>query len=47
MEYDSHRAAMMARFKLMNGQVFLWGYPLAVDWAKPELEVDEEIMAQV
>ena len=47
MEYDSHRAAAMARRKLMNGRVFLWGHQLAVDWAEPELEVDEEIMAQV
>ena len=46
-EYDSHRAAAMARRKLMNGRVFLWGHQLAVDWAEPELEVDEEIMAQV
>lgn len=47
MEYDSHRAAAMARRKLMNGRVYLWGHQLAVDWAEPELEVDEEIMAQV
>ena len=46
-EYDSHRAAAMARRKLMNGRVFLWGHQLAVDWAEPELEVDAEIMAQV
>ena len=46
-EYDSHGAAAMARRKLMNGQVFLWGNQLAVDWAEPELKVDEEIMAQV
>lgn len=47
MEYDSHRAAAMARRKLMNGRVYLWGHQLAVDWAEPELEVDDEIMAQV
>ena len=46
-EYDSHRAAAMARRKLMNGRVYLWGHQLAVDWAEPELEVDEEIMTQV
>ena len=46
-EYESHRAAAMARRKLMNGRVYLWGHQLAVDWAEPELEVDEEIMAQV
>ena len=46
-EYDSHRAAAMARRKLMNGRIQLWGHHIAVDWAEPELEVDEEIMAQV
>lgn len=37
----------MARRKLMQGQVQLWGHQVAVDWAEPELEVDEEVMAQV
>ena len=46
-EYDSHRAAAMARRKLMNGRVQLWGHHIAIDWAEPELEVDDEIMAQV
>lgn len=46
-EYESHRAAAMARRKLMNGRVQLWGHHIAVDWAEPELEVDDEIMAQV
>ena len=47
MEYESHRSAAMARRKLMNGRVQLWHHPIAVDWAEPELEVDEEIMSQV
>lgn len=46
-EYESHRVAAMARRKLMNGRVQLWGHQIAVDWAEPELEVDEEIMAHV
>ncbi len=46
-EYESHRSAAMARRKLMNGRVNIWGHNIAVDWAEPELEVDEEIMAQV
>ena len=37
----------MARRKLMNGKIQLWGHPIAVDWAEPEQEVDEEIMDQV
>lgn len=46
-EYDSHRSAAMARRKLMNNRIQLWGHNIAVDWAEPELEVDEEIMSQV
>lgn len=46
-EYESHRVAAMARRKLMNGRVQLWGHQIAVDWAEPELEVAEEIMAHV
>ena len=46
-EYVSHRAAAMARRKLMNGRIQLWNHVIAVDWAEPELKVDEEIMAKV
>ena len=46
-QYDSHGAAAMARRKLMNGRVIIWGHQLSMDWAEPELEVDEEIRAQV
>ncbi len=46
-EYESHRATAMARRKLKNGRVDLWGHNIAVDWAEPELEVDADIMAQV
>jgi len=46
-EYETHRAAAMARRKLMNGKIQLWGHPIAVDWAEPEQEVDEDIMEQV
>ena len=47
-EYESHRAAAMARRLLMNGRVQLFcNQQIAVDWAEPELEVDEDIMAQV
>ena len=37
----------MARRKLVNGNVCFWGHQIAVDWAEPELEVDDAIMAQV
>lgn len=46
-EYDSHRAAAMARRKLLPGRIQLWGQPIAVDWAEPEQEVDEEVMSKV
>lgn len=46
-EYSSHRAAAMARRKLMTGRIQLWGHHIAVDWAEPEQEVDEDIMEQV
>ena len=31
----------------MTGKIQLWGHQIAVDWAEPEQEVDEEIMDQV
>ncbi len=46
-EYESHRAAAMARRKLIPGRIQLWGHPIAVDWAEPEQDVDEEIMSKV
>ncbi|XP_012942101.1 APOBEC1 complementation factor [Aplysia californica] len=46
-EYESHRAAAMARRKLIPGRVQLWGHTIAVDWAEPEPETDEETMATV
>ncbi|KAM9426266.1 APOBEC1 complementation factor isoform 2-T2 [Pholidichthys leucotaenia] len=46
-EYESHRAAAMARRKLLPGRIQLWGHAIAVDWAEPEVEVDEETMASV
>ncbi|XP_020913139.2 APOBEC1 complementation factor [Exaiptasia diaphana] len=46
-EYSSHRDAAMARRKLMSGKIQLWGHQIAVDWAEPEQEVDQDIMDQV
>lgn len=46
-EYESHRAAAMARRKLIPGRIQLWGHQIAVDWAEPEAEVDEDTMATV
>lgn len=31
----------------VSGRIQLWGHPIAVDWAEPEVEVDEDTMATV
>lgn len=46
-EYASHKEAAMARRKLLPGKTELWGNQIAVDWADPEPEVDEETMSKV
>ncbi|KAK3591881.1 hypothetical protein CHS0354_005084 [Potamilus streckersoni] len=46
-EYISHRTAAMARRKLIPGRIQLWGHQIAVDWAEPEQDVDDEIMNKV
>ncbi|NWU91144.1 RBM46 protein, partial [Upupa epops] len=46
-EYESHRAAAMARRRLIPGTFQLWGHAIQVDWADPEKEVDEETMQRV
>lgn len=46
-EYESHKSAAMARRKLIPGKIQLWGKDIAVDWAEPEPEIDEETMSKV
>ena len=47
-EYESHRAAALARRKLVPGRIFLCGQEVEkIDWAEPENEVDEETMKTV
>ncbi|XP_042890520.1 probable RNA-binding protein 46 isoform X4 [Penaeus japonicus] len=47
-EYESHKAAAMARRKMFSGRVLLWGNTeVKVDWAEPELDVDKDVMAKV
>ena len=46
-EYDSHHLAAVVRRKLMNNRIQLWCHNIAVEWAEPELKVNEEIMSQV
>ena len=45
-EYESHRAAAMARRKLIPGRIQLWNHQIAVDWAEPEPEPDDDIMSR-
>uniref|UniRef100_A0A3Q2QNJ6 Probable RNA-binding protein 46 n=1 Tax=Fundulus heteroclitus TaxID=8078 RepID=A0A3Q2QNJ6_FUNHE len=46
-EYESHKAAAMARRTLIPGTFQLWGHSIQVDWAEPEKDVDEEVMQRV
>ncbi|XP_018646047.1 apobec-1 complementation factor, putative [Schistosoma mansoni] len=46
-EYENHKTAAMARRKLIPGRIHLWGHQIAVDWAEPERQVDENIMSKV
>ncbi|XP_056156128.1 probable RNA-binding protein 46 [Lampris incognitus] len=46
-EYESHKAAAMARRKLIPGTFQLWGQTIQVDWAEPERDVDDDTMQHV
>ena len=38
-EYQTHRAAAMARRKLMPGRITIFGSEVVTDWAEPETDV--------
>lgn len=46
-EFQTHRAASVARKRLRRGKTQLWGHAIAVDWAEPERQVDDTVMANV
>ncbi|KAH8857357.1 APOBEC1 complementation factor [Schistosoma japonicum] len=46
-EYENHKSTAMARCKLIPGRIQLWGHRIAVDWAEPERQVDEDFMSKV
>ncbi|XP_076019084.1 putative RNA-binding protein 46 [Genypterus blacodes] len=46
-QYETHKAAAMARRKLIPGAFQLWGQSFQVDWADPEKNVDDEVMQHV
>ncbi|XP_062908690.1 dead end protein homolog 1-like isoform X2 [Mobula hypostoma] len=35
-KYEGHRAAALAKKKLVEGSIELWGQPIEVDWVKPD-----------
>nr|CAI5833577.1 unnamed protein product [Callosobruchus analis] len=46
-EFDSHRAAAMARRQFAPENLIAWGRRLYVDWADPLPEVEPNVMAKV
>jgi len=46
-EFETHHDAAMARRRLIGTGIQLWGLPLAIDWAEPELELDDDTMSKV
>jgi len=47
LEYESHKAASLAKRRLETGRVKVWSCDIIVDWADPQEEPDEQTMAQV
>lgn len=46
-EYESHRAAALARKKDVPGRLEMWGKMVIIDWAVPESLVDDDVMSKV
>ncbi|XP_023338204.1 heterogeneous nuclear ribonucleoprotein R [Eurytemora carolleeae] len=47
LEYDSHKAASLAKRRLGTGRIKVWSCDIIVDWADPQDEPDEYTMAKV
>lgn len=47
LEYESHKAASLAKRRLGTGRVKVWGCDIIVDWADPQEEPDAETMSKV
>ena len=47
LEYESHKAASLAKRRLETGRVKVWSCDIIVDWADPQEEADEDTMSQV
>ncbi|XP_075218919.1 heterogeneous nuclear ribonucleoprotein Q-like isoform X3 [Lycorma delicatula] len=47
LEYESHKAASLAKRRLGMGRTKVWGCDIIVDWADPQEEPDSETMSKV
>ncbi|XP_071441716.1 heterogeneous nuclear ribonucleoprotein R-like [Hetaerina americana] len=47
LEYESHKAASLAKRRLSTLRTRIWGLDIFVDWADPQEEPDEETMSKV
>lgn len=47
LEYDSHKAASVAKRRLSAPNYKVWGCDIIVDWADPQEEPDDETMSKV
>ncbi|KAF9408584.1 hypothetical protein HW555_011782 [Spodoptera exigua] len=47
LEYESHKAASLAKRRLGTGRLKVWGCDIIVDWADPQEEPDEQTMSKV
>ena len=47
LEYESHKAASLAKRRLGTSRVKVWGCDIIVDWADPQEEPDDDTMSKV
>jgi len=47
LEYESHKAASLAKRRLSSGRLKVWGCEIIVDWADPQEEPDDDTMSKV
>ena len=47
LEYESHKAASLAKRRLETGRIKVWSCDIIVDWADPQEEPDDDTMSQV
>jgi len=47
LEYESHKAASLAKRRLETGRIKVWSCDIIVDWADPQEEPDDDTMGQV